>query len=65
MTSQPMTADFRLDDEVALVTGAASGIGRAAAEAIAAAGAAVGLVDLTAGSTEPVAQSIKIGRAHV
>jgi NAD(P)-dependent dehydrogenase (short-subunit alcohol dehydrogenase family) len=50
--------DFRLDGNVAIVTGAASGIGRAAAEAIAAAGAPVGLVDLTQGSTEPVAQSI-------
>jgi NAD(P)-dependent dehydrogenase (short-subunit alcohol dehydrogenase family) len=54
-----MTAvDFRLDDNVAIVTGAASGIGRAAAEAIAAAGAAVGLVDLVEGGTEPVAHSI-------
>jgi NAD(P)-dependent dehydrogenase (short-subunit alcohol dehydrogenase family) len=54
-----MTAvDFRLDDNVAIVTGAASGIGRAVAEAIAAAGAAVGLVDLTESSTEPVADSI-------
>lgn len=54
-----MTAvDFRLDDEVAIVTGAASGIGRAVAEAIAAAGAAVGLVDLAESDTRAVAESI-------
>ena len=54
-----MTAvDFRLDDNVAIVTGAASGIGRAVAEAIAAAGAAVGLVDLTESASKPVAESI-------
>lgn len=37
---------FRLDDEVALVTGAAGGIGGAVAEAMAEAGAAVALVDV-------------------
>lgn len=37
---------FRLDDDVALVTGAASGIGRAVAVAIAEAGARVGVADL-------------------
>ena len=52
------TVDFRLDDDVVIVTGAASGIGRAIAEAAAAAGAAVGLLDLTESGTEPVAQAI-------
>ena len=37
---------FRLDDSVALVTGAASGIGRAIAIGLAEAGAGVGCVDL-------------------
>jgi NAD(P)-dependent dehydrogenase (short-subunit alcohol dehydrogenase family) len=48
VSAGPKTVDFRLDQEVALVTGAASGIGRAVAEAVAAGGAAVGLLDLSA-----------------
>jgi NAD(P)-dependent dehydrogenase (short-subunit alcohol dehydrogenase family) len=39
--------NFSLESEVALVTGAASGIGKAIAKAIAASGASVGLIDLT------------------
>ena len=42
MTDAP---DFRLDDEVALVTGAASGIGRGIALGLAASGAAVACLD--------------------
>ena len=47
-----MLPSFRLDDQVALVTGAASGIGREIALGLAEAGAAVGCVDLPA-TTSP------------
>jgi NAD(P)-dependent dehydrogenase (short-subunit alcohol dehydrogenase family) len=50
--------NFSLDGDVALVTGAASGIGRAIAQAIAASGAAVGLVDLTEQTSEETANEI-------
>src|SRR5689334_7597524 len=43
---------FRLDDSVALVTGAASGIGRAVATGLAEAGADVGCVDLPGSDLE-------------
>jgi NAD(P)-dependent dehydrogenase (short-subunit alcohol dehydrogenase family) len=50
---------FRLDGRVALVAGAASGIGCAAAEGLAAAGATVVCVDLNAAGAEDVAGSIR------
>ncbi len=46
MTKTYPNVSFRLDGEVALVTGGASGIGQAIAIAVAEHGAAVGVVDL-------------------
>jgi NAD(P)-dependent dehydrogenase (short-subunit alcohol dehydrogenase family) len=52
-----MLPSFRLDDRVALVTGAASGIGREIALGLAESGAAVGCVDL--GDTSAVVADIE------
>lgn len=50
---------FRLDGKVAVVTGAAAGIGRAVAELFAAAGAAVLVSDLDGDAAAVVAESIR------
>lgn len=51
-------ADFRLDGQVAVVTGAGAGIGRAIAVTFAAAGAGVVASDLDAGAARAVADGI-------
>jgi NAD(P)-dependent dehydrogenase (short-subunit alcohol dehydrogenase family) len=55
----PRTPSFRLDGKRALVTGAGRGIGRAAAAALAEAGAHVVLVSRTAAELEEVAGAIR------
>lgn len=58
-------ADFRLNNQVAIITGAGDGIGRAIARTFAAAGAAVVASDLDAGRADTVAAAIQAegGRA--
>jgi NAD(P)-dependent dehydrogenase (short-subunit alcohol dehydrogenase family) len=52
------SVNFSLESDVALVTGAASGIGKAIAKAIAASGASVGLIDLTEHASQDTAREI-------
>ncbi|MDN5835851.1 MAG: 7-alpha-hydroxysteroid dehydrogenase [Nitrosospira sp.] len=53
------SADFRLDGQVAIITGAGAGIGRAIAETFAAAGAAVVVSDLNPEAAHAVATAIE------
>lgn len=53
------SASFKLDDQVALITGAGTGIGRAIAETFAAAGASVMVSDLNIESAQSVAAAIQ------
>ncbi len=52
-------ADFRLNDQVAVVTGAVAGIGQVIAETFGSAGAAVVVSDLDADAAAAVAEEIK------
>ena len=56
---------FRLDGQLALVTGASSGIGRHCSLLLASVGAKVALASRNIKQLESLAHEIEIGRAHV
>ena len=64
MISQLYSTDFRIDDKIAVITGAGSGIGKATAELFAEKGAAVCLLDCDLESTKKVAEEIDNASAY-